>query len=323
MEITPKDYCIFIASHMSKPHRIIYLIECLKSLISQTMPIPIYLSISFENNDVENLCKNEFNNHTFIINCGFLNVCVRPEKHSQMKHFQLLSNEIGSAHKWVMFSDDDDTYEPNRTLHFAQYLINAQNQLTNNNELHLAGLYESTFNKTHREHRHEYWCYCVNIDIIRNFMHIVNKYSNVIDDKCCDVLFGEHFRRKSNNYIFIQVPVKYYNYRVENNEDSVTGFIQSNQHKYTITSTPPPIESSEWSDYVFGWNDFLKENIHIYLHDTYLKSLIGMDIHRILQTEFLANFSLLNFVDREHTDNLFNLHQKIRNLCNELYDIKF
>ena len=147
MEITPKDYCIFIASHMSKPHRIVYLIECLKSLISQTMPIPIYLSISFENNDIENLCKNEFNNHTFIINCGFLNVCVRPEKHSQMKHFQLLSNEIGSAHKWVMFSDDDDTYEPNRSLHFAQYLINAQNQLTNNNELHLAGLYESTFNK--------------------------------------------------------------------------------------------------------------------------------------------------------------------------------
>jgi hypothetical protein len=154
-------------------------------------------------------------------------------------------------------------------------------------------------------------------------MHIVNKYPNVIDDKCCDVLFGEHLRRKANNYIFIQVPVKYYNYRVENNEDSVTGFIQSNQHKYTITSTPPAIESSEWSDYVFGWNDFLKENIHIYLHDTYLKSLIGMDIHRILQTEFLANFSLLNFIDREHTDNLFNLHQKIRNLCNELYDIKF
>mgnify|MGYP002844369346 CR=1 FL=1 len=44
------------------------------------------LSFHFENNDIENLCRNEFKNHTVIYNCGFLNVCVRPEKHSQMKH---------------------------------------------------------------------------------------------------------------------------------------------------------------------------------------------------------------------------------------------
>ena len=45
MDIKINDYCVVIASHISKEKRIEYLIECLKSLINQDVVIPIYLSI--------------------------------------------------------------------------------------------------------------------------------------------------------------------------------------------------------------------------------------------------------------------------------------
>ena len=49
MEVKPNNYCILIASHISKGERVCYLKECLNSLINQTMKVPIYVSISFEN----------------------------------------------------------------------------------------------------------------------------------------------------------------------------------------------------------------------------------------------------------------------------------
>ena len=46
--IEAEHACIVIASHISNPKRIGHLIECLTSLIQQSVIIPIYLSISFE-----------------------------------------------------------------------------------------------------------------------------------------------------------------------------------------------------------------------------------------------------------------------------------
>ena len=42
MEIYPKDFCIFVASHISKQKRINLLLQCLHSLIKQNMVICIY-----------------------------------------------------------------------------------------------------------------------------------------------------------------------------------------------------------------------------------------------------------------------------------------
>jgi hypothetical protein len=49
MEEFSNTLCIVIASHMSNPKRINYLVECLGSLVRQTVPISINISISFEN----------------------------------------------------------------------------------------------------------------------------------------------------------------------------------------------------------------------------------------------------------------------------------
>ena len=323
MNVSPKDYTIFIASHMKHENRLEFLIECLKSLIHQKLQIPIYLSISFENNELSEHFTNIISNIDFITNCGFLNICKRYEKTPQMLHYNLLCKEYGKLHKWVMFCDDDDSYQINRTLHFITIIENSIKQLEEgDSNLHLAGVYESTDNKHHRSKRHEYWCYCINMILLEQFMDIVEKYPSVLNDKCCDVLFGEYLRRKNNKWIFMQITDHYYNYRIENNTDSITGFIRSKQTKYSKQSKPPSEDSDEWANYVFEWNDYLHENIDIYLHDTYLRSLIGSNIDEIFKSEFLANYSLISYIDKDHIIKINDQHSLVRKVCDELYDIK-
>jgi hypothetical protein len=158
--------------------------------------------------------------------------------------------------------------------------------------------------------------------LLEQFMDIVEKYPSVLNDKCCDVLFGEYLRRKDNKWIFMQIAKQYYNYRIEDNDESITGFIRSKQTKYSKQSKPPSEDSDEWANYVFEWNDYLHENIDIYLHDTYLRSLIGSNIDEIFKSEFLANYSLLSYIDKDHIIKINDQHSLVRKVCDELYDIK-
>ena len=324
MEIFPKDYCIFIASHLKNTNRIPYLCDCLTSIVQQHMKTTIHLSISFETPEIITELDKQLQSNHMISTCGFLNIYKRPEKTSQMHHFYLLLENCKHVHEWIMFCDDDDTYEQNRTFHIAQIITTAKQQMKNEKmrQLHLAGVYESTFGKSHRQHRHEYWCYCVHKQLLEEFYNVVYMHPEVLNDKCCDVLFAEYLRRKSNDWIFLQLPVKYYNYRIENNADSVTGNIKSKQSKYTLTTKPPDFASDAWAEYVFGWNDYVHENMPGYLHDTYLRSIVGCSLDAILQSEFLANYPLLPFVDKDHEEKISKKHAYLRDVCNQLYDIK-
>ena len=92
MNIYPKDFCIFVASHVSKEQRLDYLTICLKSLIYQELKIPIYLSISFENE----LLKEGFEKQhsEFDKLCSFLNVNYMKDKTSQMRHYYELLKKM-------------------------------------------------------------------------------------------------------------------------------------------------------------------------------------------------------------------------------------
>ena len=61
MEFSHINCCIIIPAHIYANSHITYLDECLQSLINQTLVIPVYLSISFDNNryeqDFDNLIK--------------------------------------------------------------------------------------------------------------------------------------------------------------------------------------------------------------------------------------------------------------------------
>ena len=322
-------FCVAIASHISNPVRVNYLQECLRSLISQSAPISIYLSISFANQEIREHALNCIYSDTSLILPEYLNIRVRDQPTSQMRHYLLLYNEIIQKHQWIMFCDDDDTYHPDRTAAFIQTIYAAGMQIEAANasrdvalwQLKLAGLYENVSRVTHNTQRHEYWCYCIHISLLGRFFEVVEPAPGILDDRCCDVLLGEYLRRKSPEWLYATIEMPLYNYRVAENHDSVTGVIQSAQHKYTAQSSPPPIGDDNWLDYVLKWNDFLHENMHVFLHDTYLRTLVGCDLDTILRSEFHGNYFILDYVDRKHVDRINELYTHVKQVCGELYDL--
>jgi hypothetical protein len=312
--------CIVIASHLSNPKRINYLIECLESLTKQSTPIAIYLSISFNDSEILDIFLNKLQEYDLL---SKINLRVREIKTPQMRHIQLIYNEIVKKHKWVMFCDDDDTYETNRVEQIANHIYKSDYECREIHKKTLAGLYESTFGKEHREHRHEYWCYCVNIDLLGKFYDKLLEYPDVIDNKCCDVLFAEYLRRSGPDYLFCQLKEKLYNYRIEDNNDSITGYIKCNQTRYTRFNEPPPITDIKFADYVLDWNECLYENMDVYLHDIFLRTIVGCDLDYILKAEFRADSELLKYVDSCHLENIRKNHEHWRKCCDKLFDIPF
>lgn len=329
VEIKIADLCILIGSHISNQKRIQYFVECLVSLVRQTIPVAIHVSISFENQDLKNQTIEALMTNQELIAANRIQLRIQESKTPQMRHIQILVQELVGVHKWMMFCDDDDTYEPERAFRFAQIIAKSLDDVEKYNKsnptipvpIKLIGLYESTFGKDHREHRHEYWCYCVHIDILAEFYAKLEKYPDVLDDKCCDVLFAEHLRRSAANKMFARITEKLYNYRVDNNTDSITGVIQSNQPKYTnLVQAPPREQVSEWAEYVVYWNQYLYDNIQVYIHDTYLRTLVGCQLDYILRSEFMKNYDLMEFVDSCHVQKISDYHNRLRSICNELYD---
>jgi hypothetical protein len=74
-------------------------------------------------------------------------------------------------------------------------------------------------------------------------------------------------------------------------------------------------------DYIIDWNEYLYGNIGIYLHDTYLRTILGFGFDDILQREFLADYPLLGYIDECHENKLKAFHERVREACNLVYDI--
>lgn len=323
MEIALIDYCIAVASHISKENRVKYLIECLESLVNQTVSITIYVSISFSNKEIEEYALNEIRKNKIIMNYNYLNVILNKIKTAQMQHYLIIYKEIKTKHKWVMFCDDDDSYNLNRVKEIMIRIAKCEEEIKENKDFtsELGGLYENTTKTNHSVKRQEYWSYCVNIKLLETFYKHIENESEIINNKCCDVLFAEYLRRKSSNWCFIHLDMLLYNYRIEDNAESITGFIKSNQEYYTNQSSPPDVKDEKRLDYILKWNEHLNNNIHIYLHDTYLRTLIGYSLDNILRCEFRSNYQLLEYVDSKHVDKIEKLYNNMRCVCEKIYEI--
>jgi len=310
--------CIIIASHISNPKRIGHLIECLSSLLKQTIVVPIYLTISFENKDLQNQYALLFSEIKFLHD-DKLHTIIRTTKTPQMRHIELLLPIIEKKHNWVMFCDDDDTYEPHRVQVFINTIIKGLNDIQHIPDKQFAGIYESIDGKPHTEKRQEYWCYCVHIDLLIRFMDILKPYPDVIDNKCCDVLFGEYLRRLNNNLLYAIIDFKLYNYRVDDNSDSITGEIKQTSH---IVRKPMNVTPENMEECAKDLDKYLDSNIDIYLHDTYLRTIVGMDFDNILKHEFMIEYNVLKLVKKEHMQKIFDFHSRLRQIANLVFDVK-
>jgi hypothetical protein len=319
MSLNTSEASIIVASHISNPKRIGHLSHCLRSLLNQTYPIAIYLSISFENENLQNAFAEMFSKTTEFAS-PFMYLIIKTEKTPQMRHMYELLPLIENKHKWLMFCDDDDSYEPNRTETFLKNIANCLHTVAEQmSDKRFVGVYESTFGKDHRQQRHEFWCYCVDINVLQFFMNKVAPHSEVLNHSCCDVLFGEYLRRLRPDYLFAAINTPLYNYRITDNSDSITGVIQT---RNKLVRPAREITTENMHECAKDLNDYLHSELSIFLHDTFLRTLIGQNFENILQAEFKSEIAILHLIDRTHIVKMLDAHNRLRNICNELYDIK-
>jgi len=315
-----RSACILIASHISNPKRIGHLIECLTSLVNQTIKVDIYLSISFETDEYRNMFADTYSDLSHL-HLPFLSILIKTVKTPQMRHIRDMIPLIENKHKWIFFCDDDDTYEPNRVELFLQATVNSLNEVAQKMpNCEFFGLYESVEGNHHKQKRHEYWCYMVNIYLLKQFYTVVEQYPDVMDNKCCDVLFAEYLRRLDNYFIFGAITnQKMYHYRVDNNSDSVTGVIQS---KNKIVRRAREITQENRQECIDELNTYLDTDIDIYLHDTYLRTIVGSSFDEILRNEFKSEYVILDSIRREHIQKIREYHENLKDVCNQIFDIK-
>jgi hypothetical protein len=310
--------CIIIASHISNPKRIGHLFECLSSLLTQTIVVPIYLSISFENKELQNQYATLFSGITRLHDT-MLHTIVRTEKTPQMRHMDKLIPLIENKHDWLLFCDDDDTYEPQRVEIFVNTIVKSLNDITQIPDNQFVGIYESVEGKPHTEKRQEYWCYCVHVQLLIRFMEILRPYPDVIDNKCCDVLFGEYLRRLNSKMLYAIVNLKLYNYRIDNNSDSITGEIKQLGN---VVRKPMDVTPDNMEECAKDLDKYLDEHIDIYIHDTYLRTIVGMDFDTILKYEFMNEYNVLGLVKKEHMQKIYDFHSRLRQVANLVFDVK-
>lgn len=313
---SPVSSCIVIASHLSKINRVPYLFECLDSLLSQTIVIPIYLSISFETHEINCEFAKQFIARPYLHN-DMLYLYARDKKTPQMRHMFELFPILKQQYHWIFFCDDDDTYQPTRVEHFLTEIQKAVKNFSRTNRI-VQGAYESHAKKDHRHQRHEFWSYCINMRVFEQFYNTLNDYPEIVDQTCCDILFAEYLRRHSYTDIYVRINSKFYNYRT-NDAESVTGEIQNTSKEVRQARKVTDENRLECASEL---NAFLDENIHMYLHDVFLFTIVGQDFDFILQAEFKSEYCIRDLVRPEHIEKMQHLHTHLKEICDRLYAIK-
>jgi hypothetical protein len=238
----------------------------------------------------------------------------RDSKTSQMKHISMALDDVKNTHDWIMFCDDDDTYDFTRVEKFLPLLQKG-----------IAGAFESWVGMTQQKYRYEFWTYCVRPFVLVPFFEFLEDHPDILDQSCCDIMLVEYLRRLNPTaYRFLRLDIPenspLYYYRKENNEYSITEHIIKAQDKVRV-GNPPEITDVRFSDYIVEWNEYLYQNLHIYMHDVYLRTVVGCEFEYILQKEFHVDYKYLEYVDPIHVETLRRHHERVRDVCERLYQV--
>ncbi len=307
------EICIIVPSHIYNVHRTKMLITCLESLINQTLKKDIYLSISFETNLDKLLFDKLIQNNNLLEN-ELINIVYQEKKTSQFRHIDKLLDILESKYDYVMFCDDDDTYELERVEIF--YHMIEQGIIVCPSDKKFVGCYERD-NTSHSEKFHEYWCYCVNIKFIINFMNILknNNYDYYIDHKMCDVMFSTYLRCLDNSHIFVSNNIKLYNYN--RNVHSITKQIDIKNEKNIN------IKRSYVNDFDFFING-LNKHIENNMEDIKDNIFVGYSMRKFTYENALKELLRENYVYKDKLDknilkNIKQEYDNIKHLCSILY----
>jgi hypothetical protein len=313
------EMCVIVPSHINNINRTKLLICCLQSLMNQTIIIPIYLSISFET-DLDKTLFNKLFEGKNLLNNKFICVIYQEKKTSQFRHIDKVIDSIKKTYKYVMFCDDDDTYEINRV---EQFIIAIENGYTIcPKDKIFVGAYERDLQKgSHSLSFYEYWSYCVNIDFIVNFINIIkmNNYDYYIDNKMCDVLFSTYLRFLDNKHMFVSMNEKLYNYN--RNEYSITKKI-SNENK-NIRKNNSTVEIYDFEKFIQGVNKTLEENIESIKNNIFVTySMRKVSFENMLNIILQENYKYKNKINKKILEKIKFEYDNIKDLCDILYQYK-
>jgi len=289
--------CIIIPSHIINAVRTEKLIKCLLSLVNQTTPIPIYLSISFET-DLDKIIFNKLIEKNSLISNDILYVIYQEIKTSQFRHIEKIIDIIKDRYNFVMFCDDDDTYDITRVEKFM-YWIECSQKFIPKDKI-FVGVYELGGNlkpdssERHSDTFYEYWAYCINIKFVDYFIKTikVNNFDDYIDHKMCDVLFSTYLRLLDNNHMFGFIPEKLYNYNINKNEYSIIQQIsKKNRHTKLIIQRQELILET----FIKSVNKTIEENIvDIKSNIFVLYSMCMLSFENILERVLKDKYKYIN-----------------------------
>jgi len=311
------ETCIVVPSHINNINRTKLLICCLQSLINQTHKIQIYLSISFETELDRTLFKKliEKNNLNNILIC----IIYQERQTSQFRHIEKVVDNIKNMYKYIMFCDDDDTYEMVRVERF-KYITEYGCTNCPKDKI-FVGVYEMDLQKgSHSSSFYEYWSYCVNIEFIINFINIIklNNYDYYIDNIMCDVLFSQYLRHLDNKHIFVSINEKLYNYN--RNEYSITG-IKAKQNNINNNIIKKNIYNFEI--FIQGFNECLEENIESSINNIFvIYSMRKVSFENMLNELLKENYKYKNKINKKILEKIKFEYDNIKYLCDILYQYK-
>ena len=222
-------------------------------------------------------------------------------------------------YKYIMFCDDDDTYEMHRVEIFKN--ITEYGCTNCPKDKIFVGAYEKDLQKgSHSLSFYEYWSYCVNIEFIINFINIIklNNYDYYIDNKMCDVLFSTYLRCLDNKHMFIPINEKLYNYN--RNEYSITNKIaKQNKIKNNIIKK----NESNFEIFIQGLNEYLEENMESIKNNIFVKySMCKVSFETMLNELLKENYKYKNEINEKILEKIKIEYDNIKYLCGILYQHK-
>jgi hypothetical protein len=313
------ETCVIVPSHISNINRTKMLMRCLHSLTTQTTKIPIYLSISFET-EIDKTLFNKLIEKNDLVNNETLTIIYQHQRTSQFRHIENVVDNIKNVYKYVMFCDDDDTYEIDRVEKFM-VLINFG--ITNcPKDKNFSGCYESDLQKgSHSSSFYEYWSYCVDVDVILNFIEIlkINNYGYVVDNTMCDVLFSTYLRHLDDRHVFASICEKLYNYN--RNEFSITQTILKNNKRNREEHVP--IITNNIEMFIKSMNEDIERNMEVIKDNIFLLySIRKSSLDDILKRLLGENYMYKNRINPTILSKIEFEYDNVKCLCEYLYQYK-
>jgi hypothetical protein len=312
----PNNMAVIVPSHISNASRIKLLMTCLDSLLNQVEPTPVYLSISFDayylqtifEKSLKRIYRNNFPE--------LLSIYYRPSKTPQFIHIEKTYELIHEKYDWFLFCDDDDTYKTQRTLVFKFIIFKCITQ--NSLQKPWAGLYELCDNipLTAKNQTYEYWSFCVHKNILADFFSKIRRnHGDVLNHTFCDLVFTNYLKQLTDKFTFYPIEQNNYNYITYNNS-SITNSIRSKNEKIKNST----IEFASVSELITTLNEEYKKNMDDLLNNVMIYTLHKLDFDNVLKIILRNHYNYKENIDPEIINALEKQHDKIKSLCDDIYD---